>query len=132
MELDWGSPLVVFGFVLLIVLIGSLFEYLKSRSAHRLIGELAASGRDIDPALLDGLRGDRTSSARGLMIGGAIMCAVAVALALFGRELGSITGDEEVGPVLRAVAIFPGMVGAVMFLIGVVVGLVDRGEKGDA
>ncbi|MEM1379845.1 MAG: hypothetical protein AAGH41_04380 [Pseudomonadota bacterium] len=132
--MDWEfgfAPVGVFGFVILIVLIGSLFSYLKTRSAHETIRTLAASGRDIDPSLLRGLETEGGSGWQGFLTGGTITLAVAVALVIFGQQLGTITGDDEVGPVFRAVAVFPGLIGAALLLMGLISAIAGRGRGAD-
>lgn len=126
---EWGFPqLGVFGFVIAIVLIGSIFSYLKSRSAHETIQKLAESGQPIDPEMLRGLEADPQETGRGLVVGGAVTLAVAAALIVFGQQIGAVTGDEQVGPVLRAVAVFPGFIGAALLVTGIA-SLAMRGKS---
>ncbi|NRA31568.1 MAG: hypothetical protein HRU11_15065, partial [Parvularculaceae bacterium] len=56
MDWTWGfPPLGVFGFIIAIVFIGSLFNYLKAKSAHETIRDLAGNGHPIDPELYKSL-----------------------------------------------------------------------------
>lgn len=121
----------VFGFVILIVLIGSLFQYLKVRSNNETIRTLAQSGQPIDPQLLRHLHSEESSSSVGLFVGGVITFAVAAALYLFGAQLGAATGDPEIGPVFRAIAIFPAFIGGGLLLAGIVLAVVRRGRRED-
>jgi hypothetical protein len=117
----------VFSFVILIVLIGSLFQYLKVRSNNETLRKLAESGQPIDPQLLRSVRsGEGDGGPRGYLVGGMITLAVAAALYLFGDQIGVIAGDDQVGPVFRAIAIFPAFIGGALILAGIVVGVADR------
>lgn len=133
MEWDWGfPPLGVFGFIVAIVFIASLFSFLKARSAHETIRQLAASGQPIDRSLLKSIEGDDQDNGLGLVVGGTVTLAVAVALVLFGQQIGVIAGDDEVGPVLRAVAVFPGLIGLALLGTGVAQLFMSRGKDGQA
>jgi len=121
--MDWGFDndlVLIFGFVLVIIFISSFFSFMKAKSAHETIRELSSKGQPIAPELLRGLQDDDDRSGRGLLTGGFILIAIAVALAVFGMQIGAITGDDEVGPVLRTVAIFPGMIGAALLVSGAI------------
>lgn len=116
----------VFGFVLAIVLIGSLFQYLKIRSNNETIRQLAASGQTIDPALLRHLGREEQDVGTGLIVGGVIMMGVAAGLYFFGAQLGAATGDPEVGPVFRAIAGLVGFIGGALLLVGVPITILRR------
>lgn len=123
MEFDYFHPgISVFGFVIAIVLIGSLFNYLQERSRNETLRDLAAKGHPIDPETLRSLRKDRSSTA-GLLTGGFVTIAVAAALIVFGRVLGSIDGDQEVATVFLGISAFPGFVGIALLLAGIVTAL---------
>lgn len=119
MDIFYGAPIGVFGFVILIILIGSVFSYLKVRSNNETIRRLAETGQPIDPTLLSHLNRDgEASSGGGMLVGGVITLAVAVALYLFGQQIGAVSGDDEVGPIFRAIALFPALIGGALVVIG--------------
>ena len=122
----------VFGFVLAIILIGSFFNYLKIRSNNETIRALAASGQSVDPELLNHLGRESRETGPGMMIGGFITLAVAVGLYFFGMQIGAVTGDEELGPVFRAIAMIPGFVGAALLIAGLVMTVFRKRDKGAA
>lgn len=108
----------IFGFVLAIVLIGSLFQYLKVRSNNETIRQMVASGQPVDREMLRHLGRESDSGPGGLITGGVITLAAAAALYLFGEQIGQVAGDDEVGPVFRAIALFPGLIGAALVVVG--------------
>lgn len=124
-------PIGVFTFVILIILIGSLFQYLKVRSNNETIKTLAQSGQPIDPRVLGHLGRERNDGgAGGLLTGGFITLAVAVGLYFFGAQIGIATEDPEVGPVFRAIAAIPGVIGIALMIAGLV-GLIFRKRNRD-
>ncbi|MEM9840655.1 MAG: hypothetical protein AAF830_16070 [Pseudomonadota bacterium] len=132
MDWNWGfPPFGVFGFVIAIVFIGSLFNYLQARSRNETIRQLAASGKDVSPELMRGLTSEADDNGRGLLTAGVIVLASAAALALFGDQIGRVTGDDEVGPVLRTVAIFPAFIGGALLLSGIIGALGRKKRSGD-
>ena len=118
MEFIGFPPIGVFGFIVLIVLIGSLFSFLKVRSNNETIRQLAQSGQPIDPSLLERLGRDSEDGRGGLLIGGFITLAVAVGLYFFGAQIGLATDDPEVGPIFRGIAMIPGAIGAALMIAG--------------
>ena len=111
----WGDPIGVFGVVLLIILIGSVSSWLKVRAQQATLREAIRSGQPVDPALLGTIERDRIDP-RGLMIGGLVTVAVAIALPVFGWQIGRVSGDAEVFGVMLGVAAFPGLVGLALLL----------------
>ncbi|GGY46708.1 hypothetical protein [Parvularcula lutaonensis] len=122
----------VFGFVLAIILIGSFFNYLKVRSNNETIRALAASGQGIDPELLGHLKRESGETGPGMVIAGFITVAVAIGLYFFGSQLGVATGDDQVGPVFRAIAMIPGFVGAALLVAGLFITVFRKRGKGAA
>ena len=114
----WDAPLGVFGFVILIILIGGFFSWMKTRAVQATIREAIRAGTPLDPAVIRELRGDGEGAGGGVSRGltGLILIAVAIALVGFGY-MGSTLGDEPNALLFFAsVAAFPGLIG-VAFLI---------------
>jgi hypothetical protein len=121
----------VFTFVILIIFIGSLFHYLRVRSTNQTLRRLAESGQPIDRDLLHSVRAsDGDGGPASYFTGGLVTLAVAAALYFFGQEIGTITGDEQVGPVMKAVAIFPAFIGGALLIAGIVKSMVG-GKQAD-
>jgi hypothetical protein len=117
----------VFTFVFMIVFIGGLFQYLRVRSTNETLRKLAESGQPVDRELLQSVRtGEGDGGPSSYLVGGIITLAVAAALYFFGEEMGAITGDPQVGPVMRAVALFPAFIGAALLLSGLITGMTRR------
>lgn len=113
----WGQPISVFGFVILIVLIGSLFSWLKTRSQQETIREAIKAGIELDPDMLNKLESS-SGGKGGIMLGGMICIAVAVALVFFGYQIGKVETDEQILTIFLGIAGFPFMVGVVLLLVG--------------
>jgi len=77
-------------FILAIILIGSLFDYLKSRSRNEVIREALKSGQPLDPETLKDFRSDDRGR---LIIGGLVTMAVAMGLVFMGYQIGKTDGD---------------------------------------
>ena len=116
-DFGWGDPISVFGFVLIIILIGSVSSYLKVRAQQKTLREAIRAGQPIDPALLGSIGREGSVDPRGLRIGGLVTLAAAVALVLFGWQIGRVAGDDEVFGVMVAVAAFPALIG-IALLVG--------------
>ena len=115
-DFGWGDPISLFGFVLIIILIGSVSSYLKVRAQQKTLREAIRAGQPIDPALLGSLERDSGADPRSLRIGGLVTLAVAVALVLFGWQIGRVAGDDEVFGVMIAVAAFPALIGIALLI----------------
>ncbi|NNU15765.1 hypothetical protein HK107_05455 [Parvularcula sp. ZS-1/3] len=118
MDIFHGAPIGVFGFVILIILIGSFFSFMKVRSNNETIKALAQSGQPIDPKLLAHLGREDGNSRGGMLVAGVIVLFVAAGLYFFGQQIGAATGDEEVGPVFLGIATLVGFVGGGLLLTG--------------
>ncbi|MCQ8186241.1 hypothetical protein [Parvularcula maris] len=119
----------VFTFVILIVFIGGLFQYLRVRSTNETLRKLAESGQPIDRELLGSVRSTESDGGpSSYFVGGIVTIAAAAALYVFGQQLGDITGDPQLGPVMRAVAVFPAFIGGALLVAGLVVGLTRKGR----
>ena len=131
MSLEWDSPMVIFGFVIAIVFIGSLFNYLTVRSKNETLKSMAQSGQAIDPALLGHLGKEDSDGGGGLITGGAITMAVAIGLYIFGQQLGVATDDPEVGPVFRAIAGLVGVIALGLLVTGIGSAMFRRRKSDD-
>ena len=128
MDIFGFAPVGVFGFVILLVLIGSFFQYLKVRSNNETIRTLAQSGQDIDPKLLRQLGRDRSESEGGTLTGGVIVSAVAVGLYIFGRFLAAADGDPEISIIFAGIASLVGCIGGALLLVGIFQAMARRGK----
>ena len=108
------GPYAFWIFIAVIVVFGSLFGYLKSRSRDRAISDIAQRGQPVPTELYD--LTPQTSRA-GLLIGGLVMLFIGIALSTVGWSLAgahqSPVGSELIG-------LFPGGIG-IALLIGYVV-----------
>lgn len=123
----WDQPVGLWGFIIIIVLIGSVTSYMKYKSRNDLMKEALRSGQEIDPAILEDLK-DPDGDGSGLMIGGAVTLAVAVGLVIMGYQIGKVEGDDEIFEVMKGVAAIPGLIGIVL-LIGGFISKMSRGKK---
>ena len=112
----WGVPPGVFGFVILLVLIGSVTSWLKTRAEQATLREAIRAGQPIDPHLLASLQDSPKRTREGLRIGGFVTIAVAIALVGFGFLLERASGDDQILLVMSGVALFPGLVGVALLL----------------
>ena len=117
MNFGFGTPIGVFTFVLLIILIGNVFSWLRTRAQMETMREAIRSGQPIDPSILAALEPHERDARRGFLVGGLVTLAVAVALVVFGWQIARVTGDDQVAGVMLAVSAFPGLIG-VALLIG--------------
>ena len=111
-------------FIILIVLIGSFFSYMKTRSRNEVIREALRSGQQLDPKLLEELNSD--DSQGGLLVAGLVTMAVAVGLVFMGYQIGQVDGDSDVFEIMKGVAAIPGLIGAVLFVAGLVQAVTRR------
>lgn len=114
----WQQPFNLWAFIILIILIGSIFSYLKQRSRNEVIKEALRSGQAIDPELLKDIQ-EKDDNSGGLVLAGCITIAVAVGLVFLGYQIGKVDGDEEVFEIMKGVAAIPGLIGLVLLLGGV-------------
>jgi hypothetical protein len=99
---------IIWGAILLLVFIVSLFRYLSRRSHYRLLETLAEKGQSLTPEMLSNLGGNGKSSDQRSPIGGGIflMC-IGVALGVF---FWAMEGQGVPG-FLPFIGIFPFMIG---------------------
>ncbi len=120
-------PVGVFAFVILLVLIGSLFQYLEVRSNNQTIRTLAQSGQPLDPSLIKHLGRERSGGGPGgLLLAGTIIIAVAIGLYIFGQQIGAVENEPETTQIFVGIAAIPGAVGVALFLGGLVKLLLRR------
>lgn len=128
MDWTWGfPPLGVFGFIIAIVFIGSLFNYLKAKSAHETIRDLASSAQPIDPELYKSLDAEgRAQNGSGMITGGAVTFVVGAAVFLGAIPFGTAVGDAEVTQIFQAMATMTALIGGGIFLVGLIKAMVLR------
>ncbi|MEM9234296.1 MAG: DUF6249 domain-containing protein [Pseudomonadota bacterium] len=120
---SWHQPVGVFTFVIILVFIGSFLSYQKQRQKNQQIKEAQRSGQTIDPELLKDLKSDDDDG--GGVTAGFILIAVAVGLVFMGYQIGEVSGDSEIFPLMQGVAAIPGLIGVVL-IIG---GLISKGSR---
>ena len=123
----WDAPLGVFGFVILIILIGNLFSWLKVRAQQETLREAIRSGQPLDPSIVETLDSGRRENREGLFVGGLITLAAAAALVLFGWQMGRVADEPDLLGVMLAVAAFPALVGIALLVTAAVTRRKDSG-----
>ena len=121
----WGSPVITFGFVILIILLNGIFSVMRTRQRQETIRELIKSGQQLDPSVMRELTTDKESqedSRQSKVVAGVILIAVAIGLAFLGYQIEQVTGDDEVFPILSAVAAIPGLIGVALLILSVIMG----------
>ena len=124
--MDWISDLSnnfygigVFGFIILIVLINSIASVIKSGHRSSIIKEALRSGKDIDPALMESFADeDSAEKSGGMVTGGGVLIAVALALILLGFVGSDYIDEPNAKMGMAAVAAFPGFIGIVLVISG--------------
>ena len=106
------GPYVFWIFLAVIIISGSFFSYLKSRSRDRTIRDLAERGQPIPNEMFGPSYGGSARS--GLLIGGLVMLFIGIALAAFmGSASPDMTGGIHHG---FLVGLFPGGIGLALIL----------------
>jgi len=109
-SLQYLGPFAFWIFLAAIIIFGSLFGYLKSRSRDRAISDIAQRGQKVPAELFDLTP---QTSRTGLLVGGLVMLFVGIALAAVGWSLvqshQSPAGSELVG-------LFPGGLGLALLI----------------
>lgn len=113
---SWGSPVLLLGFIVLLVAFGGLFSWLKTRAEQATLREAIRSGQPIDPEALRMIGEQPRDRRAGLLTGGLVTIAVALALVVFGLVVGRTEGDPSVFPIMAAIAGFPGLVGIALLI----------------
>lgn len=113
-----GAPLGVFGFVVLLALIGGVSSWLKVRAVQETIQAAIQAGTPLDPATIRELKGtgDTDDGPANYGLVGLILLAVAAALIVFGAAVGLGGEGDKAFYVFIGIAAFPGLIG-VAFLI---------------
>ena len=112
----WGVPSGVFGFVILLILIGSVTSWLKTRAEQATLREAIRAGQPIDERLLSSLQDSPKHTREGLRVGGFVTIAAGIALVGFGYSLERASGDDQILLVMSGVALFPGLIGVALLL----------------
>lgn len=120
MGFEIPSLAIIWGAILLLVFIVSLFKYLSRRSQYRLLEKLAEKGQTLSPELLANLTNGNSKppEAKNPIISGIFLMCIGVALAVFfwAMEGGGLPLDHHNW--LFVIGIFPFMVGLARFLGG--------------
>ncbi len=113
MEFPEVHPLVIiWGAILLLVFIVSLFSYLNKRSKYRLLETLAEKGQALTPEMLAGLTNGKSHEPKGSVASGIFLMCIGVALAVFFWAMeGQGTPDF-----LPFIGVFPFMIGLARLL----------------
>lgn len=123
----WHGGIGLWGFIIAIVLIGSVTSYLKQKSRNELMKEALKNGQSIDPNMLKDL--NEEDSKGGMILGGAICIAVAAGLIFMGYQFersGVSDADDNLFEVMKGVAAIPGLVGVVLMIFGIITKLGGR------
>lgn len=113
----WGSPIVIFGFVVLIVLINGIFAWLRESSRQETLREAIRNGVDIDPvALKEAFARTSGDSRGGRAIGGLVLLAVGTAMLFFGYQIGQVEGDDEILMIFTGISAFPFLIGTALLV----------------
>lgn len=113
--------IIIWGAILLLVFIVSLFKYLGRRSQYRLLEKLAEKGQSLSPELLANLTngGGRASEEKNPITSGIFLMCIGIALAVFFWAMNGGGGmfGEPSGPYwLPLVGVFPFMIGLARLL----------------
>ncbi|WOI52631.1 DUF6249 domain-containing protein [Parvularcula sp. LCG005] len=128
----WGSPITIFGFVIIVLIINGIFLTLRTREKHKTMREILRSGQPVDPATLKSLglcdgqdNGDTRSSQA---IAGLILLAVSVGLVVMAYQIQRVEGDEKVLPIMMGVAAIPALISVALLISA----FFNRSRKSDA
>lgn len=115
-------PLGVFAMVAAIVGFNVWGSAVKRKQVMETVRDAVRSGQSLDPATIKALGADETKKKGGDLKAGLILLAVAAALIVFGYGIASAdVGDApELVPIFTAIAAFPGFIGVVLVLFGLV------------
>jgi hypothetical protein len=112
-------PLAPFAMTVAIVLTVFYFNSKNKRAILETVREASRNGQSLDPETIKALGMPEKKREGGDLKAGMILIAIAAALLVLGSAIA--TGeDESAFPILAAVASFPGFIGVVLVLFGVV------------
>lgn len=113
---DWnyGAPMGVFGFIILIVLINAVASVFRTRAKQELLREAIRSGHDIDPEMLESLQEHDRQGSNALA--GMILMAVAAGLVFMGYQIQKVEVDEPIFDIMLGVASIPFFIGVVLLI----------------
>lgn len=114
-------PLGVFAMVAAIVGFNVWGSAAKRRQVMETVRDAIRSGQTLDPDTIKAL-GAQEKPKGGDLKSGLILIAVAAAFIVFGMAIGSAeVGDApEIVPIFTAIAAFPGFIGVVLVLFGLI------------
>lgn len=115
-------PLGAFTMVIAIVGLTVWSRAARRKQVMETVRDAIRSGQTLDPATIKALGAEEPKKKGGDLKAGLILIAVAAALVVFGYAIGSAdVGDTpEIVPIFTAIAAFPGFIGVVLVLFGVV------------
>jgi hypothetical protein len=110
--------IIIWGAILLLVFIVSLFKYLGRRSKYRLIEKLAEKGQSLSPELLANLTNGngRAPEDKNPVTSGIFLMCIGIALAVFFFFQHGAGNPFTGGSWLPAIGIFPFMIGLARLL----------------
>lgn len=115
-------PLAPFVMVVLIVLTVFYFNSKNRRAVLEAVREASRNGQQLDAETVKALGMPQKQNEGGDLKSGLILIAVAAALVVLGFAIGQTgTGEaEEAVPILTAIAAFPGFIGVVLVVFGLI------------
>ena len=125
-SLSMGMAAIAFwGFVASVVVSGIWYSIREKQAQHETLRQIIASGKDVDPEVIDRIMSDGGKSETDLKVGGYITMSVAPGLVLLGYVLEVAADNDQIFTILAGVA------GLVFFVaIGLLVAarVVERGN----
>lgn len=110
-------PLGLFAMVVAIVALNVAGSASRRKAVLETVREAVRSGQQLSPETIRAL-GVQEKPKGGDLKAGAILIAVAAALIVLGFAISTIEGDNEVLPIMTAIAAFPGFIGVVLLMFG--------------
>jgi len=119
------AAIAFWGFVASVVVSGIWYSIREKQAQHETLRQIIASGKDVDPEVIDRIMSDGGKSETDLKVGGYITMSVAPGLVLLGYVLEVAADNDQIFTILAGVA------GLVFFVaIGLLVAarVVERGN----
>ena len=110
-------PLGLFAMVVAIVALNVIGSASRRKAVLETVREAVRSGQQLSPETIKAL-GVQEKPKGGDLKAGAILIAIAAALVVMGWTIQTTSADEEVFPIMLAVSAFPGFIGVVLMLFG--------------
>ena len=113
-------PLAPFTMTVFIVGIVFYFNSKNRRAVLETVREASRNGQQLDPETIKALGLPQKSNRNGDLKAGAILIAIAASFLVLGFAVGMVdAGDaDEAVPIMAAIASFPGFIGVVLVLFG--------------